>query len=419
MKINMNKITNSNKPFPKELEKFYTDKIKKNAYSIDVMHSNFEYKYDKNIKLLIPKLSESVKFTFDKSELPKEIKNIKDFERYLYNSQEVFRFNKNNNMLIEINGVKIDLNKYMLNTDGKESELDLYIQAEKFDENDFFQIEILKETFKLKRTKIKSVNEKLYEFNHENYKISFTISPEKCHFSFITNIANKTLVDELIHIFKMQLAFYEKEFLLNSKPISNLFNNFTKNEKNKVLEIKSTISFWEEIKKIESVLVSKNIIKNEKFKVSLPLTKEEVKLAEELIISISMNIGFKSKYKSSEFKFSNSLEELIEMHDKFKKYNSEMRFGGYTIETIELFYCKFDLFLLYRIENALIEESIIDEKNNELLLKIVKSSKDNCYILNKYFINETDIELEMTSEDTLRSSIYRKDFSNFLIDTEI
>lgn len=398
MKINFDKKA----LYPNELEKYFSTKKLK---ELGVENENLYYKYSNTSDSLILKGFKNLKIQYKgRLNLPKDVKNGYDFEKYLFNSQKSIALSEDKTNVI-IDNVEIPSDYFSLAKDGKFRKTNSYLTPSPFKEDDSINWNLKynhdHKNVTLRRKPHHSAHTRKYEFESSILKITFLINKDdNININFSIQLEENTTPvtpKEILDALSIQISFFDKSLLINNVKVSDIVSNQELTSKENKIRIKESYNYWKKVQILEKEMKTK-------FNIYFPIKPEQVKLLHQLIVSIVLNKPYRESYiiPRLNLKF-NDLEGAQNFEKKLKN-NNKSSIMWTEIETIDLFNKKYEVIIFYSITNYRVANIKTKEKQPiEITLNFNKKDNEEMIVVNKFNLshkeqdNMEDINKNMSS----------------------
>lgn len=420
MRIDLEKNKELNELVPKELVEHYAKEVNKSYVTrVRLEDFNIEYEYDEESELIrnISPFTFNMNFKIP-SNMLSEVKSIKDFEKYLHNSQTEIELDKNDIPFVKVDGEEIPVDNLFLKKNGEPVKtMKMGVTPVPFAKNDKIILNLkvpLTEEREviLNRKANNSVETILYENDEQSdlFIFSIKINGGEVQFSIVSKLSAPTTIDNIIFVKKLLLAFHQKKLEINGVNMRTLFQDEDSITELDEEEISMEITMWENVKKLESIL-------KKEFVVKLPLTHEEVNQINELMVSLILNKPFKDHIKINSINLDiSSLEELESHEEEFKTMKSSkksMVIGGQMEREIKLFGITLKLFEIYQIYNVIVIDVKTHPADKKIEIFLEKSTKETSHVTRKYNLQKEGLE---KLEEEFKEARYIEQYNEELLE---
>ncbi|MEN1895629.1 abortive infection system toxin AbiGii family protein [Staphylococcus nepalensis] len=398
MKINFDKKA----LYPNELEEYFSTKKLK---ELGVENENLYYKYSNTNDSLILKGFKNFKIQYKGSlNLPKDVKNGEDFEKYLFNSQKSIALSEDKTKVI-IDNVEIPSHYFSLEKDGNFRKTNSYLIPSPFKEEDRINWN-LKYNHKTKNVTLRrkphhSAHTRKYEYENSILKITFLINKDndiniKFSMQLEDNITPVTPT-EILEALSIQIGFFDKFLSINNVKISEIVLNQELTSKENKIRIKESYNYWKKVEILEKEMKAN-------FNICFPIKPEQVKLLHQLIVSIVLNKPYRESYIIPRLKLKFNNLDKAQNFEKQLKSNNQSSIMWKENEIIELFNKKYEVITFYSIANYRVGTTKIKKTQPiEVILNFNKKDNKEMIVVNKFNLshkeqdNMEDINKNITS----------------------
>lgn len=411
MKINFDKKA----LYPNELEEYFSTKKLK---ELGVENENFYYKYSNTSDTLILKGFKNLKIQYKgRLNLPKDVKNGNDFEKYLFNSQKSIALSEDKTKVI-IDNVEIPSDYFSLAKDGKFRKTNSYLTPSPFKEDDSINWNLKynhnHKNVTLRRKPHHSAYTRKYEFENSILKITFLINKDdNININFSIQLEENTTPvtpKEILDALSIQISFFDKSLLINNVKVSDIVSNQELTSKENKIRIKESYNYWKKVQILEKEMKAK-------FNIYFPIKPEQVKLLHQLIVSIVLNKPYKDSYiiPRLNLKFNNL--EGAQIFEKKLKKNNKSSIMWTEIETIDLFNKKYEVIIFYSITNYRVANIKTKEKQPiEIILNFNKKDNEEMIVVNKFNLSHKEQDNMEDINKNISSIKYLTEFQRQLME---
>lgn len=386
MEIDFNKL--KIKEYPRDLEDYYT----RMKLSDEVqLKTNLKYEYDEKNNILRVDKNRDVLFKLKKSiKFPDDVKTKKDIDQFLYNSQTCISLDYNKSVAL-IDGVEIPIENLVLNPSGESGQFEYKLCPAEFNENDFIKWTLHynnkeKEINLLRVANSESAFTKKYECISEPLKVTVYITKsDDINITVGTQFEGKVTLESLLESLNIQIGFLEKQLSINGVPLSRLDKSVKPGTDEKLIRIKETFNFWNNVSILQEKLKTKFIIE-------FPLDIVTIQTLEQLIISFVFQEIYREIYKINNIKLKfNNINEMYKSIEEIEK-NEDTSIHWRESQEFNILGTTVNIYKYFGAFNFEVYSIISEEESASLKIYLKENTDENLVIVSKYILENEAIE---------------------------